>query len=79
MSRVAELPCCVCGSHEVQVHHLIGRNLRGMSQKSPDWLTIPLCFTHHSLIHSNGWRDWEMTHGSQIDYLARTLEKLYDQ
>ena len=78
MGRVAELPCCVCGNTEVQVHHLVGRGLRGMSQKASDWFTIPLCFNHHHNLHQYGWREWEASNGTQIEYLARTLEQIYD-
>ena len=76
MARVADLPCCVCGYQPVQVHHLIGRNMRGLAQRSHDVFTIPLCGSHHHDLHQYGWRTWERQHGSQLDHLARTLELL---
>jgi hypothetical protein len=77
IQRVAQLPCCVCGQEPVQVHHIIGRGLRGMSQKSSDYFAIPLCPFHHDNLHRNGWREWEQMHGSQVDHAARTLARIY--
>lgn len=78
LERVAGLPCCVCGAQGVQVHHIIGRGVRGLSQKSSDWFGVPLCCHHHSELHRDGWREWEQRHGkSQIQLAAETLHKLY--
>ena len=73
LQRVAELPCCVCGMEPVQAHHLVGRDMKGMGQKSSDMFAIPLCPWHHSELHNIGWREWEQRHGSQLDYAAQTL------
>lgn len=78
MGRVAALPCSVCGSQPVQVHHiLVGRT---PGRKSPDWLTIPLCpdchLGSHNGIHGMAsiWKVMKMT---EHDALANTLERLY--
>ena len=76
MQRVAELPCVVCGTHPVQVHHIRMANLTGAGQKASDWLTIPLCQPDHNMLHSD-MPMWEMRNGRQIDHVTKTLERLY--
>lgn len=79
LARVAELPCCVCGSSPVEVHHI--RVHGGTGRKAGDHETIPLCPFHHrtggirEAFHA-GPRAWEATYGTQLDHLARTLDKL---
>ena len=77
ISRVAQLPCCVTGQHGVQVHHVIGRDMKGMGQRSSDWFAIPLAPEIHDELHRHGWREWERKYGSQIDHVAKTLRALY--
>lgn len=77
LKRTAERPCVCCGAQPVQVHHIIGRGMRGMGQKSSDMFVIPLCPYHHDQLHRNGWREWEQIHGSQIDHAANNLKELY--
>jgi len=48
MARVAELPCVVCGTSPVQVHHIRMANLTGAGQRCSDWLTMPLCNPDHA-------------------------------
>ena len=45
MDRVAQLPCMVCGSAPVEIHHI--REGQGMSQRASNWLTVPLCPSCH--------------------------------
>lgn len=78
MGRVAQLPCCLCGAHGVEVHHILEGRIKG--RKSSDWTTIPLCPDCHRGNH-NG------IHGAQamlrvmktteLELLAQTLEQLY--
>lgn len=51
MGRVAELGCVLCqhlgyGPTPAQTHHIIEQ--RGLGQRSPHYLTIPLCPEHHT-------------------------------
>lgn len=46
MGRVAALPCVVCGSEPVQLHHV--REGQGMAQRAQNWLVIPLCPSCHT-------------------------------
>lgn len=70
MARVAKLPCVICGSHPVHVHHVIcGR----YGQRRPsDFDTIPLCVACHQIgptaIH-NGKETWERRNGPDWGYL----------
>lgn len=76
MSRVAELPCALCGTEPVELHHI--REGQGMAQRASDMLVIPLCPDCH--------RGSKGVHGdksllrvvkqSELDLLAQTLEKL---
>ena len=77
LTRLAALPCCVCGIEPVQVHHIKGAGLTGTGQKCSDWFAIPLCLQHHDEFHRKGRMHWEMLHGSQADHLAKTLARLY--
>ena len=78
MSRVAALPCCICGSRPVQVHHI--REGQGASQRAQDTLTIPLCHDHHqgaNGIHGLGRKGFYARYKrDELDYLADTIEAL---
>ena len=76
MKRVSELPCVVCKTHPVQVHHIRMANLTGAGQKCSDWLTFPLCAIDHAWLHSD-IPQWEMQYRRQIDHVTATLERLY--
>jgi hypothetical protein len=69
MARVAGLPCAVCGSSPVSVHHVICG--RYGQRRAPDAKTIPLCWNHHQGpdgIHTRKeW--WVQTFGNDTDYL----------
>lgn len=52
---VASLPCAICGvKRQIQVHHLLkpysGR--RGLSMRAGDDNALPLCFEHHTELHT---------------------------
>lgn len=76
LARVANLPCVVCGSTDVQVHHIRQSGISGAGQKASDWLTFALCARDHADLHA-GIKTWEMRYGRQIDHVTKTLEKLY--
>jgi hypothetical protein len=76
MDRVAQLPCCVCGAHGVQVHHI--REGQGMAQRASDFLTIPVCPDCHqgpNGIHGNRSL-MRIQKVGELDLLARTIEAL---
>ena len=77
MERVAQLPCVCCGAEGVQVHHAKISGLCGMGQKASDWFVMPLCPSHHAEFHHNGKESWQMRHGSQVDHVVNTLDRLY--
>jgi len=83
MGRVAALGCILCdhlnlGTTPAQVHHI--REGQGMSQRANNFLTIPLCPTHHTGkpgIHGLGTKAFERTYGvTELDLLAMTIERL---
>lgn len=45
MGKVAQLPCAICGSEPVELHH--PREGQGMAQRASNWLVIPLCPSCH--------------------------------
>lgn len=84
LGAVAQLNCIVCSEFglkrktRVEVHHFIGC---GIGKKASDWLTIPLCNSHHTsgkygeAIH-NGQEAFEKKYGSQLELLKLTNQKL---
>ena len=69
MARVAGLPCVICGSRPVEVHHCISG--RYGSRKVSDFDTIPLCYDHHRGalgIHTDK-SAWEAEHGPDTGFL----------
>ncbi len=78
MGRVAELPCCLCGTSPVEVHHILEGRIKG--RRSASFTTIPLCYDCHR-------GDKNGIHGQQamlkimktteLELLAITLERLY--
>ena len=68
MARVAEMPCLVCGSWPVEVHHL--------PDPRSDLRVIPLCPQHHRREYGTGAyhysrRAFNAAHGSDADLLSR--------
>lgn len=69
MSKVAKMPCVICGARPVEVHHVISG--RFGQRKSSDLDTLALCFNHHrgpDGIHTDKAK-WEALHGLDTDYL----------
>lgn len=76
MSRVAQLPCCTCGSIGVQLHHV--REGQGMAQRASNWLVVPLCQPCHTGSRGvHGDRSMmRLKKLTELDMLAMTLERL---
>ena len=78
LGRVAALGCLLCGQ-PAQVHHL--RAGQGMGQRASHFLTVPLCSDHHTdggegvAFHASP-RQFEALYGTELDLLARTIERL---
>lgn len=76
MSRVAELPCALCGAHGVHVHHI--REGVGMGQRQSDFLTIPLCPSCHTGkggVHGDKTM-LRLHKKDELDLLAYTIESI---
>lgn len=84
LAWVRTLPCVVslgCGG-VVQAHHSTAG--RGLSQKAPDWESMPLCAKHHREFHDargyfGGWdkrwrRDWQRSQVAYVQALRETKE-----
>lgn len=76
LSRVAALPCCLCGIEPVEVHHI--REGQGMAQRASDFLTIPLCpDCHRGSKGVHGDRSMlRLMKVTELDLLAATIERL---
>ncbi len=51
LARVREQPCIVCGLQPVEAHHL-RLGLRTMGVRKPDNFAVPLCRSHHAVLHT---------------------------
>lgn len=79
MDRVAQLPCALCGSHGVQVHHI--REGQGMSQRASNWLVVPLCTSCHTGpqgVHGDKTL-LRIAKIEELDLLANTIEAMSTQ
>ena len=54
LAFVRTLPCLVCGIISGEAHHLLSAPERGMSRRSDDNHTLPLCHRHHMALHHTG-------------------------
>lgn len=76
MGRVAQLPCFICGTTPVEVHHV--REGQGMAQRAANYLTVPLCPEHHR--GKTGWHGdrsaWRLRKVDEMDALADTIRRL---
>lgn len=75
---VGTLPCAICKEHNetVVAHHLKHRwspHCGGGSQKANDYLTMPLCYEHHRMLHA--FEDDLVDF--QPDYIFTTLKKAF--
>ena len=78
MGRVAELPCSLCGSRPVEVHHILEGRTPG--RRSPGWTCIPLCMDCHrgpiNGIHGQQVM-LKVQKVTELQLLSKTLEALY--
>ena len=58
LALVRKCPCCVDRIYtgNVQAHHLMIREHRGVGMKAPDRFVIPLCQPCHEALHQRGSR-----------------------
>jgi len=76
---VSNQPCILCLNPRCQAHHLTFAMPRGFGQKTGDQWTIPLCFPHHSQLHTCGkgekdfWKDLDI----DAEVIATTLYQYY--
>lgn len=81
LDRVRRLPCCICGRHPVDAHHVFCG--RFSQRKVPDRMTIPLCDAHHQglwdtsgiAIHKQK-ETWVKMYGPDHEYIAPTLDAI---
>lgn len=62
---VATMPCVVCGTQPVQVHHVKHLQPRARGLKVGDQFTVPLCLDCHSQVEAaSGWEGiwWAFRH-----------------
>ena len=84
LNQLAELGCVVCrnlgyGQSPSEIHHLIGIQYKGLSQRASHQQTIPLCPEHHRGnhgIHHMGRTPWESQYGTQESLLAQVNQEL---
>ena len=76
LSKVAALPCALCGAEGVHIHH--AREGQGMAQRAQNWLAIPLCPSCHTGPHGfHGDRQLlKARKVDEMDLLALTIERL---
>lgn len=77
LSFVGSLPCVITGETPVEVHHTVGHGLKGVGEKTSDYLSFPLSPILHrtgkQAMHVIGHKAWEELHGNQMEYVGRTL------
>lgn len=83
---VSSLPCCLCQSPDASDPHHYQREGAGvMGGKVGDENVIPLCHTHHQMLHQYGrlkWQDWQkdpevVIAQTQSEWLARGNKALW--
>jgi len=71
---VSSQPCLLCGRRPSDAHHLRFAQPRAMGRRVSDEFAVPLCRTHHRVLHSRGdeaaW--WESVKLDPV-VVARTL------
>lgn len=79
-NKVASIGCILCihlglGKTPAMLHHV--REGQGMSQRSSDWLVVPLCREHHqgkTGVHgAEFYHRWKL---DEMDLLAMTLQEV---
>ena len=54
LAHIRKHPCLICGTTEVQAHHLRHADQRGWGMKNGDEWAVPLCADHHMDCHRTG-------------------------
>lgn len=78
LSRIAALPCCLCGAKPVEVHHILEGRIKG--RRSAHYTAIPLCPDCHrgSKNGIHGRQDMlRIKKTTELELLAETLERIY--
>lgn len=73
LAWVRSQPSVVSGAMGCVAHHVCGG--RYSTQKTSDFLAIPLTDAEHKVLHDHGWREWEAEHGQQLAFSARMLDR----
>lgn len=78
---IRKQPCCVCSALEIQQFSRteaahVGPH--GVSQKTSDYETVPLCQEHHALLHRSGRRAFELRRGVVLADVITTLKRLWE-
>jgi|TARA_R110000796_G_scaffold8086_2_gene27004 hypothetical protein len=69
LAYIRKHPCLICGTTEVQAHHLRHADHRGWGMKNGDEWAVPICPEHHMDCHRTGKENmWWLMHG--IDSMA---------
>ena len=64
-----------CGKSPSEPHHIKGiGGFSGMGLKAPDFLTMPLCFICHAVIHLYG-----INKEKQAEWALKTITKAVEQ
>ena len=86
LQKIRKMPCIItnnigenCNIHPVHAHHLTYAFGGGMGLKVGDDNVVPLCWTHHQLLHSVGERSFWKTHGFDTDDILHITNKLWKE
>ena len=77
LNLVALLPCCLCGSRGVEVHHILEGRVKG--RKSGHFTAIPLCPSCHRGSHGihGNQSMMKVYKKTELELLGETIERLY--
>lgn len=78
LSRIHDLPCCLCGAHGVEAHHINEDRTFG-KRDALHFATIPVCASCHrgsAGIHGDKTM-LRISKKSELELLSETLEALY--
>jgi hypothetical protein len=71
---VSAQPCLICGRRPSDAHHLRFAQPRALGRRVSDEYTVPLCRTHHRVLHRHGDEAaWWMANGVQPVAIAGEL------